>query len=355
MENIELLHNIIKNIKEPEEKYFNLAQEKLNNLTKPIGSLGRLEELAKKIVGITREIKPVLDKKNIFVMVADHGVTEEKISAYPKEVTSQMVFNFINGGAAINVLSKLVNAEVIIVDMGTAADFDKNLPIINRKINYGTKNMAQESSMTYKEAVDSIITGIELVEDSVRKGTKIIGTGDMGIGNTTASSAITSVITETTVEDVTGYGTGLDEEGLQNKIKVIKKAINLNNPNPKDGLDVLSKLGGFEIGGIAGLIIGAAYKKIPVIIDGFISGAGALIAQSICPTCVNYMIASHLSVEKGHKEVLKKLNIKPLFDLDMRLGEGTGAALGMFIAQASINILNEMATFSEAGVSKKNN
>ncbi|MCL4386018.1 MAG: nicotinate-nucleotide--dimethylbenzimidazole phosphoribosyltransferase [Cyanobacteria bacterium] len=353
MNNKEMLEFIIGKIKEPEKKYFVWAQEKLDNLTKPLGSLGRLEELAKQIAGITGNLKPVLDKKYIFTMAADHGVTDEGISAYPKEVTAQMIYNFLNGGAGINVLSKFIGAEVVIIDMGVANDFAEDLPLINKKIGYGTKNMAKEPAMTIDEAVASIITGIKIVEDYAEKGAKIIGTGDMGIGNTTSSSAIASVITGVDVEEVTGYGTGLDNKGLQNKINVIKKAINLNKPNPDDGLDVLSKIGGFEIGGIAGLIIGAAYMKIPVVIDGFISGAAALIAQSICPLSREYMIASHQSVEKGHKAIMKKLGLKPLFDLDMRLGEGTGAALGIFLAEASVKILNEMATFKEAGVSEK--
>lgn len=353
MENIEKLKFITGSIKSPEKKYYEMAQERLDNLTKPLGSLGRLEELAKQIVGITGNIKPVLDEKYIFTLAADHGVVEEGISAYPQEVTLQMVYNFLRGGAGINILSEHVGAKVIVVDMGVAADLGKNTSLLIKKIGYGTKNFAKEPAMTLQEAVASIIAGIEIVEEYTKKGAKIIGTGDMGIGNTTSSSAIASVIAGIDVSEVTGYGTGLDDMGLAHKIEVIKKAISLNKPDPEDGLDVLSKVGGFEIGGIAGLIIGAAYMKIPVVIDGFISGAGAMIAEKICPLSRQYMIASHQSVEKGHKIMMEKLGLKPLFNLDMRLGEGTGAALGIGLAEASIKILNGMATFKEAGVSEK--
>ena len=353
MENIEKLKLIISRIKSPEKKYYELAQEKLDNLTKPLGSLGRLEELARQIVGITGNLKPVLDKKYIFTMAADHGVVDEGISAYPREVTSQMVYNFLNGGAGINVLSKHVGAEVVVVDMGVAVDLEKSLSLIIKKVGYGTKNMAKGPAMTKEEAASSVIAGIDIVEQYVKTGAKIIGTGDMGIGNTTSSSAIISVVAGVDPLMVAGYGTGLDDKGLVNKIEVIKKAISLNKPDPDDGLDILSKIGGFEIGGIAGLIIGSAYMKIPVVIDGFISGAGAIVAEKLCPASKEYMIASHQSVEKGHKIMMEKLGLKPLFNLDMRLGEGTGAALGIGLAEASVKILNEMATFKEAGVSEK--
>ncbi|MDD5658765.1 MAG: nicotinate-nucleotide--dimethylbenzimidazole phosphoribosyltransferase [Actinomycetota bacterium] len=353
MDSIKKLKSITDKIDCPEEKYYKLAKKKLDNLTKPIGSLGRLEELAVQIVGITANSRPSLDKKYIFTMAADHGVVDEGISAYPREVTLQMVYNFLNGGAGINVLSRHAGAKVIVVDMGVAAELKENPLLLSKKIGYGTKNMAKGPAMTRQEAAQSIIAGINIVEQYVKKGADIIGTGDMGIGNTTSSSAIVSVAAGVDVCMVTGYGTGLDDKGLKNKIEVIRKAIKINEPDPDDGLDMLSKIGGFEIGGIAGLIIGAAFMKIPVVIDGFISGAGALIAQKICPISKEYMIASHQSVEKGHKIMLKVLGLKPLFNLDMRLGEGTGAALGISLAEASIKILNEMATFAEAGVSEK--
>lgn len=353
MNDLEKLELIVGKVESPDEKYFDLSQQKLDNLTKPVGSLGRLEELARQIAGITGNICPVLDKKCIFTMAADHGVVAEGISAYPSEVTPQMVYNFLSGGAAINVLSKHVGAEVIVVDMGVACDLKKNDALIVKKIGYGTRNMAKGPAMTLEEAAASVMAGIEIVQEYAGKGVKIIGTGDMGIGNTTSSSAIVSVIAGVDAEMVTGYGTGLDDKGLLHKIKVIEKSISINNPDPNNGLDILSKIGGFEIGGIAGLIIGSAYMKIPVVIDGFISGAGAMIAEKICPKSREYMIASHQSVEKGHRIMMDALGIKPLFNLDMRLGEGTGAALGISLAEASVKILNEMATFEEAGVSEK--
>ncbi len=337
------------------------AQKKLDDLTKPRGSLGRLEELARQIAGISGRLISGFDNKIIFTMAADHGVTEEKISAYPKEVTPQMVMNFLNGKAAINILANHVGARVMVVDMGVCFDFEDHPFLINKKIGYGTRNMAKGPAMTRKEAILSILHGMGTYNLAPKKkpnhntGTDIIGTGDMGIGNTTASSAITAVICNTDVSEVTGCGTGLNETGLQNKINVIREAIKLNKPDPDDALDVLSKVGGFEIGGIAGSIIAAAVNRIPVVIDGFISGAGALIALKLCPDTKYFMIASHQSVEKGHAVILSELGIKPLFDLDLRLGEGTGAALGIDFAEASIKIMNEMATFSEARVSGKMN
>ncbi|MBL7197975.1 MAG: nicotinate-nucleotide--dimethylbenzimidazole phosphoribosyltransferase [Candidatus Omnitrophica bacterium] len=330
------------------------AQERLDNLTKPQGSLGRLEELAKVIVGITRSENPCLKNKVIFTFAADHGVTDEKISAFPKEVTPQMVYNFVNGGAGINVLARHVGAKVVVADMGLAIDLESSPELIIKKINYGTKNMAKGSAMTKEEAIKSIEAGIEIFEKELKSGIDIVGTGDMGIGNTTASSAIASVFTGSPVEEVVGRGTGINDDILKNKIGVIKKSISLNKPDSKDAIDVLSKVGGFEIGGLAGVILAAASKRIPVVIDGFISGAAALIAYHLQPKVKDYMIAAHCSVEKGHKIILNYIGLKPILDLNLRLGEGTGAALAMNIIDAGIKILNEMATFKGAGVTEKN-
>ncbi|MBU4483036.1 MAG: nicotinate-nucleotide--dimethylbenzimidazole phosphoribosyltransferase [Actinobacteria bacterium] len=348
------LQNIIEKIKKPDSSLMKQVQARLDSLTKPRGSLGKLEELAKQIVSITANLSPRIEKKAIIVMAADHGVVEEGISAYPREVTPQMVYNFLNGGAAINVLARHIGAEVLIVDVGVAADFQEHQSLMLEKIDYGTKNMARGPAMTDEQAVKSLEVGIEAAEKLIKKGYDIIATGDMGIGNTTASSAIAAVICRTDVEFVTGYGTGIDDRCLENKINVIKKAISVNKPDEADGIDVLSKVGGFEIGGIAGIILGCASGRTPVVIDGFISGAGALIAAAISPDSTNYMIASHCSAEKGHKIVLDRLGLKPLFYFDMRLGEGTGAAIGINIVEASAKILSEMATFNQAGVSEKN-
>ncbi|MFZ3086342.1 MAG: nicotinate-nucleotide--dimethylbenzimidazole phosphoribosyltransferase [Candidatus Hydromicrobium sp.] len=348
------LQETIAKIKKPDLGLMKQVQARLDSLTKPRGSLGRLEELAKQIVSITANLSHRIEKKAIIIMTADHGVVEEGISAYPREVTPQMVYNFLNGGAAINVLARHIGAEVLIVDVGVAADFQEHQSLMLKKIGYGTKNMVKGPAMTDEQAVKSLEVGIEAAEKLIKKSYDIIATGDMGIGNTTASSAIAAVICRTDVESVTGYGTGIDDRCLENKINVIKKAISVNKPDAADGIDVLSKVGGFEIGGIAGIILGCASGRTPVVIDGFISGAGALIAAAISPDSTNYMIASHCSAEKGHRIVLDRLGLKPLFDFDMRLGEGTGAAIGINIVEASVKILSEMATFSQAGVSEKN-
>lgn len=328
------------------------TQKRLDDLTKPQGSLGRLEELAKQVVGITGNDVPSLKNKVIFTMAGDHGIAKEGVSAFPQEVTLQMVYNFIEGGAGINVLAKHVGARVVVVDMGVAEKLKiKNEKLKIKKINFGTKNMAKGRAMTKQEAVRSIEAGIEAFEEELSNGIDLIGTGDMGIGNTTASSAIASVFTEHSVEDVTGRGTGINDDTLKNKIQVIKKAININKPDPRDPIDVLSKVGGFEIGGLVGVILAGASRRIPVVIDGFISGAAALIAYHLEPKVKDYLIAAHCSVEKGHKVILDYMGLKPVLDLELRLGEGTGAALGMSIVEAGIKILTEMATFQSASVS----
>jgi nicotinate-nucleotide--dimethylbenzimidazole phosphoribosyltransferase len=329
------------------------AQGRLDNLTKPQGSLGRLEELAKLVVGITKNKNPNFKNKVIFTLASDHGVVEEGVSAFPQEVTPQMVYNFINRGAAINVLAKHVEARVVIVDSGIASDLKPHQDLIVKKAGYGTKNMTKGSAMTKQEAVKAIENGIEVFSDEFKKGIDIIGTGDMGIGNTTASSAITSIITGSSVEDITGRGTGIDDKIYINKIKVIKKALEANKPDPNDPIDVLAKVGGFEIAGLCGIILAASAGRIPVVIDGFISSAAALIAYQLAPKTKNYMIAAHLSQEQGHKIILNHIGLKPLLDLSLRLGEGTGAALGIGLVEAGIKILAEMATFKTAAVSEK--
>ena len=298
-----------------------------------------------------KSLRPVLDRKAVLVMAGDHGVVAEGVSAYPQEVTMQMVLNFLGGGAAINVLARHIGAEVYVVDMGVAAEFEPDPKLLDKKIAMGTKSMTAGPAMDRQQAVKAVESGIDAARTMIDNGYDIIATGDMGIGNTTASSAITSVICGIEAGEVTGLGTGIDKSGLEKKIETINKAISVNNPDPGDGIDVLSKVGGFEIGGIAGVILGCAANRIPVVIDGFISTAGALIANAIEPKSSAYMIPSHSSVEKGHRIALEYLGLKALFDFDMRLGEGTGAAIGISIAEAAVKILNEMATFSSAGVS----
>ncbi len=350
MKNIDKITGQIRSI---DEALVKRTQKRLDNLTKPVESLGRLEELAKQICGITGKENPSLRNKVIFTLASDHGVTEEGVSAYPKEVTAQMVYNFLAGGAGINVLASHAGARVIIVDIGVSSDLKPDPKLVVKKINYGTKNMAKGPAMTKTEAIKAIRAGVELFEDEFKRGIDIVGTGEMGIGNTTASSAITAVFTKKPIADITGRGTGLDDKGLKRKIAVIEKSISVNKPDSSEVIDVLSKLGGFEIAGLSGIILAAAAKKVPVIIDGFISGAAALTAFYLEPKVKDYMIAAHCSVESGHKVILEHIGLKPILDLDLRLGEGTGAALGMSIAEAGIKILTGMATFQNAGVSKK--
>jgi len=347
------IEEMIKRIEPLNEELMEGAQRRLDNLTKPQGSLGRLEELAKKVVGITGKKNPSLRNKVIFTIAGDHGVVKEGVSAFPQEVTPQMVYNFIKGGAGINVLARHIRAKVIVVDMGVASELKiKNEKLKIKKIGYGTKNMAKGPAMTREEAIRSIEAGIEVFEEEYKNGINILGLGDMGIGNTTPSSAITAVITGRPVEEVTGRGTGINDGIFENKIKVIKKAIELNKPNPKDPIDVLAKVGGFEIGGLAGSFLAAAAHRTPVVTDGFIVTAGALIAFELEPRVKDYIFASHSSVEVGHQAILEKMGLRPLLNLDMRLGEGTGACLGINLIEAGVKILTQMATFESAEVSK---
>ncbi len=355
---IEKIDSILESIEPVDVNYYSKAQERLDNLTKPKESLGRLEELARQIVAISKNLKPTIKRKVIFTMAGDHGVCEEGVSAYPQEVTPQMVYNFLRGGAGINVLARHVGAEVIVVDIGVKENIEYRISNIknfkDKKVNFGTKNFAKEPAMTKEEAYKSLIGGIEAFQEThLEEKIDIVGVGDMGIGNTTPSSAIVAAITGEDVELVTGRGTGIDEATFTRKIEVIKKALSLHSPNPEDPIDVLSKVGGFEIGGIAGAILAAASKNIPVVIDGFIASCGALVAFKMCPKVMDYLIAAHQSVEAGHMAILKYINLRPLLNLDMRLGEGTGAALGISIVEAAVKIFNEMATFSEAGVSEE--
>ncbi|MCP9455999.1 MAG: nicotinate-nucleotide--dimethylbenzimidazole phosphoribosyltransferase, partial [Nitrospira sp.] len=275
----------------------------------------------------------------------------EGVSAYPKEVTPQMVLNFLRGGAAVNVLARHVGVEVRVVDIGVNYEFGSCPGLLNRNIMKGTRNFAREPAMTKEQAERAVATGIELATEAAREGIGLIGLGEMGIGNTTSSAAITAVMTGKPVDQVTGHGTGVDEAGRAHKVAVIQRALDLHRPDRAAPLDVLAKVGGLEIGGLAGIILGAALARVPVVLDGFITGAAALIAVALAPACREYLIASHQSVERGHHVILEYLNLKPLLDLDLRLGEGTGACLGIGLVSAAIKIYTEMATFDEAGVS----
>ncbi len=351
--NMELIKETIKKISPVNESFYEIAQKRLDNLTKPPGSLGRLEEFARRVVAIREDTNPVLDRKVIFTFAGDHGVTVEGVSAYPKEVTPQMVFNFLRGGAGINVLARHAGAEVVVIDIGVDHDFGDIEGLVKMKVVKGTKNFTKGPAMTRDEAIRCIEAGIRLATVYANKGYKIFGTGEMGIGNTTPSSAIASVLTGKPVTEVTGRGTGISDESLKRKIAVIERAIEVNKPDPDDPIDVLAKVGGAEIGGIAGLVLGATSMRIPVVVDGFISTAGALIAYTIEPKTKDYMFAAHNSQEIGHKAMLDKMGLRPILDLDLRLGEGTGATLAMLMIEAGLKIYREMATFGEAGVSNE--
>jgi len=332
-----------------------LAQARQDTLTKPTGSLGKLEELSIHLAGIQGRSNPQISQKAIVIMVADHGVVAEGTSAYPQEVTAQMVLNFVRGGAAINVISRQIGARVVVVDIGISADIESFPNVVHRKVASGTQNMCRGPAMTLVQAEHAIETGIETISSEISRGLDIVGTGDMGIGNTTASSAICAVMTGKTAAEVTGRGTGLDDKQLQHKVEIINRALLVNKPEAIKPLEVLAKVGGLEIGGLAGVMLGAASHRLPVMIDGFISGAAALIVAGLCPRCKDYLIAAHASLEPGHKYMLENLGVEPLMNLNMRLGEGTGAALGIFLAETSCRLLSEMATFAEAGVSNKGN
>lgn len=343
---------ILKEIQPLNQKAMQAARARQDQLTKPQGSLGRLEELSIQLAGIRQDGVAPLKNKAVITMAGDHGVVATGVSAYPQDVTPQMVYNFLRGGAGINVLARHVGARVVVVDMGVAASLEPHAQLIAKKVAPGTDNMAVGPAMSLEQAERAVMAGIEVLEDEWSRGLDIVGTGDMGIGNTTPSSAICAAITGQPVATITGRGTGITAKQRAHKVKVIQQALAVNRPNPGDPLDVLAKVGGFEIGGLAGVILGAARRRIPVVIDGFISGAAALIACGLSPQAKDYVIASHMSVEPGHKAMLRFLGVKPLLDLNLRLGEGTGAALGIFLAEAAVKVLAEMATFGEAGVSE---
>jgi len=344
---------IVARIEPLDEAAQTAARARQNLLTKPRGSLGRLEELSVQLAGISGRSLPRLEHKLIFTMASDHGVVAEGVSAYPQEVTPQMVYNFLRGGAAINVLARHVGARVVVVDMGVVAELEPHPGLISRRVGAGTGNIARGPAMTREQAARALLAGAELVQEELPRGVDIVGTGDMGIGNTTPSAAIAAALTGRPAADIAGRGTGVDDAGLARKTATIERALAVNRPDPRDGLDVLAKVGGFEIGGIAGVILGAAANRVPVVIDGFISGAAAMVAVTVAPAARPYIIASHRSQERGHAIMLEWLGLRPLFDLDMRLGEGTGAALAISLAEAAGKIICEMATFGEAGVSEK--
>ena len=348
----ELLSRTIKMIKPLDKEAMAEAQARQDMLTKPQGSLGRLEEISIQLAGIQGRVIPQIKDKVIIVMAGDHGVVAEKIGNWPQEVTAQMVYNFLRDGAGINVLARQVGARIVVVDIGVATDLEPHPLLLSGRIGSGTRNMTRGPAMTIEQAVEAIEMGVKVVAAEAAKGLDIVGTGDMGIGNTTASSAICAVMTGKLVVEVTGRGTGLTDEQLAHKVEVINRALTVNQPDAAQPLGVLAKVGGFEIAGLVGVMLGAAARRIPVVIDGFISGAAALIATAMAPGGKDFIIPAHVSAEAGHSVLLNYLGLKPLLDMGMRLGEGTGAALGIFLVEAAASILREMATFAEAGVSE---
>ncbi|RZB36573.1 MAG: nicotinate-nucleotide--dimethylbenzimidazole phosphoribosyltransferase [Desulfobacteraceae bacterium Eth-SRB2] len=352
------IKKIVEGIEPLDEKWMVKARERTAQLVMPTRALGRLHDISERLCGIQKTLKPKIDRKAVLVMAGDHGVVEEGVSAYPQEVTGAMVQTFLAGGAGINAISRHIGSDVQVIDMGIIPDLDTDSGdgghgLLKRKVSHGTANLAREPAMTHEMADKAILTGFQLATDLFRKGVEILGTGDMGIGNTTPSAAIGAVITGKTPEQMVGRGTGIDDNSLINKREVVTRGIQVNNPDPRDGLDVLSKVGGFEIGGIAGCVLAGAFHSRPVVIDGFISTAGALIAHTLCPLVTEYIFAGHRSEEAGHGVMLKYLGLEPILDLGMRLGEGTGGALAMSVMEGAIRVFNEVLTFEEAGVTDK--
>ena len=325
------------------------VQARLDDQAIPRGALGRLQELGKQVALIQGRERPQIRGKLIFTLAADHGVVAEGVSAFPKEVTREMVRNFVRGGAGINVLARHAGARVVVVDMGVDADLSDVDGIEHCKVARGTGNLAQGPAMGRDQALAAVAAGMDLVE-KYAPGTDLMGTGDMGIGNTTPSSALAAVFTGRDPAEVTGRGTGIGDAALAHKIEVIRRGLERNRPDPSDPVDVLHKVGGLEIAGIAGLVLAAAARRIAVVLDGLISTAGALVAHALAPQVRPYLIAGHCSVEIGHRVMLDAMGLRPLLDLDLRLGEGTGAALAMGVVEAGVKVLNEVLTFSEAGV-----
>jgi nicotinate-nucleotide--dimethylbenzimidazole phosphoribosyltransferase len=352
------LAEIIAGIKPVEQEWIQKAQERTAQLVMPTRALGRLHEISERLCGIQQTLEPVIDQKAILVMAGDHGVVEEGVSAYPQEVTPAMVQTFLVGGAGINAISRQVGADVWVVDMGIIPELDATGlkgagRLVVQKIGNGTASFTKGPAMSRQAAEKALQVGFEQASKRVENGAEIFGTGDMGIGNTTPSAAIGAVITGASLDEMVGRGTGVDDAGLAHKRDIVRRGIGTNRPQSEDGLDVLAKVGGFEIGGIAGTILAAAFHRRAVVVDGFISTAAALIAHKLCPTVKDYLFAGHCSQEAGHRIMLKHLGLEPILDLGMRLGEGTGAALAMGVMDSAVRMFKEVLTFQEAGVADK--
>ena len=352
------LTEIINGIQPVDQEWVDKARERTAQLVMPARALGRLHDISERLCGIQQTLEPSATRKAILVMAGDHGIVDEGVSAYPQEVTGAMVQTFLAGGAGINAICRHVSAEVFVVDMGIKTVLDTlEMPnrdrLIIHKIAPGTSNFANGPAMSPEAAEKAVVLGFQEASRCFEDGVELIGTGDMGIGNTTPSAAVGAVICGTDLTEMVGRGTGVDDAGLSRKREAIRKGIEINQPDPADGLDVLTKIGGFEIGAIAGCAIAGAYHRRPVMIDGFISTAGALIAQTMCPTVTEYLFAGHCSEEPGHRRMLNHMKLIPLLDLGMRLGEGTGGALAMSIVDSALRVFKEVMTFEEAGVADK--
>jgi nicotinate-nucleotide--dimethylbenzimidazole phosphoribosyltransferase len=352
------LQDILEGIQPADGQWLEKARARTAQLLMPSRALGRLHEISERLCAIQQTLNPAIARKVILVMAGDHGVVAEGVSAYPQEVTGAMVQTFLVGGAGINAISRHVKADVRVVDMGIIPELNVDTikgsdRLIVRKIAPGTGNLARGPAMSQEQAQQALVTGFETADDLLRKEYEILGTGDMGIGNTTPSAAVGALVTGVAIERMVGRGTGVDDAGLARKREAVRRGLEANRPNPKDGLDVLAKVGGFEIGGIAGAILAGAFHRRPVVIDGFISTAGALVASTLCPAVKDYLFAGHCSEEPGHRIMLQHLNLIPILDLGMRLGEGTGAALAMSIMEGAVKVFTEMMTFEQAGVPGK--
>jgi len=352
------LAEILAEIKPVEQQWIQRAQQRTAQLVMPTRALGRLHEISERICGIRQTLEPAVSQKAILVMAGDHGVVEEGVSAYPQEVTPAMVRTFLAGGAGINAISRQVGADVWVLDIGIipdlhAAGMKGAERLLVEKVGNGTANFAKGPAMSRQQAEKTLLIGFDQASKLIEQGADILGAGDMGIGNTTPSAAVGALLTGASLTNMVGRGTGVDDAGLARKREVIRRGLEINHPDPADGLDVLAKVGGFEIGGIAGLILAGAFHRRAVVIDGFISTAGALIADALCPSIKDYLFAGHCSEEPGHRIMLKHLGLDPILDLGMRLGEGTGAALAMGVMESAVRMFREVLTFEEAGVANK--